>query len=67
MDDEGAACMFWLVEKHTPDRVIRQFGMVQEIFPYVDTDDALHALNLRGKAKVVWRVKHAHHIQVWNS
>ncbi|XP_075663205.1 serine/threonine-protein phosphatase 7 long form homolog [Castanea sativa] len=31
---------FWLVEKHTPDRVLRQFGMVQEIPEDVDTDDA---------------------------
>ena len=40
---------FWLVEKHTPDRVICQFGMVQEIPPNVDTDDALHAIDLRGR------------------
>nr|POE70682.1 serine/threonine-protein phosphatase 7 long form like [Quercus suber] len=40
---------FWLVERHTPDRVLRQFGMVQEIPLYVDTDDALHAIDLRGK------------------
>nr|POF03097.1 transcription initiation factor tfiid subunit 4b [Quercus suber] len=40
---------FWLVEKHTLDRVFRQFGMVQEIPLYVDTDDALHDIDLRGK------------------
>ena len=45
---------FWLVEKHTPDRIVRQFGMVQEIPPYVDTDDALHDINLRGKIEVNW-------------
>nr|POE80301.1 serine/threonine-protein phosphatase 7 long form like [Quercus suber] len=33
---------FWLVEKHTPDCVLRQFGMVQEIPPYVDTDASCH-------------------------
>lgn len=58
---------FWLVEKHTPDRVLRQFGMVQEIPLYVDTDDALHAIDLRGKTEVIWGNKHYGHIQVWNS
>ncbi|KAK9998054.1 hypothetical protein SO802_017657 [Lithocarpus litseifolius] len=43
---------FWLVEKHTPERVVRQFGMVQEIPPNVDTDDALHAIDLKGKINV---------------
>ena len=58
---------FWLVEKHTPDRVICQFGMVQEIPPNVDTNDALHAIDLRGKTNVNWRDKHVGYIQVWNS
>ena len=58
---------FWLVEKHTPDYVVRQFWMVQEIPPYVDTDDALHDIDLRGKIVVNWRDKHYGHIQVWNS
>ena len=58
---------FWLVEKHSSDRVVRQFGMVQEIPFDVDTDDALHVIDLRGKTKVNWREKHADHIQVWNS
>ena len=58
---------FWLVEKHTLDCVIRQFRMVQEMPPNVDTDDALHAINLSGKTKVNWRDKHVGHIQVWNS
>ena len=58
---------FWLVEKHTPDRVVRQFGMVQEIPPYVDTDDAFHDIDLKGKIAVNWSEKHYGHIQVWNS
>nr|POF20896.1 serine/threonine-protein phosphatase 7 long form like [Quercus suber] len=58
---------FWLVEKHTPDRVLRQFGMVQEIPLYVDIDDALHTIDLRGKIEVIWGDKHYGHIQVWNS
>ncbi|KAK9997051.1 hypothetical protein SO802_021737 [Lithocarpus litseifolius] len=58
---------FWLVEKHTPDRVVRQFGMVQEIPPNVDTGDALHKIDLRGKTGVNWRDRHRSHIQVWNT
>ncbi|XP_023912437.1 uncharacterized protein LOC112024029 isoform X2 [Quercus suber] len=58
---------FWLVEKHTPERVVRQFEMVQEIPPYVDTADALHDIDLRGKIEVNWRDKHDGHIRVWNS
>ena len=36
--------------------------MVQEIFPYVDTDDALHDIDLKGKIEVNWREKHYGHI-----
>ena len=49
---------FWPVEKHTPDRVVRKFGMVQEIPPNVDTDEALHAIDPRGKMTVNWRDRH---------
>ncbi|KAK9989670.1 hypothetical protein SO802_029909 [Lithocarpus litseifolius] len=41
--------------------------MVQKIPPSVDTDEALHAINLKGKIDVNWRDKHLGHIQVWNS
>ena len=59
---------FWLVEKHTPDHVVRQFGIVQEPPPpYIDTDDAFHAIDLREKMEVNWRDRHYGHIQVWNS
>ena len=58
---------FWLVEKPIPNRVVRQFGMVQETLPNVDTNDAFHKIDLRGKTKVNWRDKNRSHIQVWNS
>ena len=54
----------WLVEKHTLDCVVRQFRMVQEIPLYVDTDDAFHDIDLRGKIEVNWFDKHYGHIQV---
>ena len=40
---------FWLVEKHTLNCVVRQFGMVQEMLPNVDSNDAFHKIDLRGE------------------
>ena len=57
---------FWLVKKHTLDCVVRQLEMVQEISLNVDTDEALHAMDLRGKMTVNWKDRHYGHIQVWN-
>ena len=53
---------FHLVEKHTPDRVIYQFGMIQEIPRHVDTNTMLHWIDLRGKVGIDWTQRHARHI-----
>ena len=58
---------FHLVEKHTPNRVIRQFGMIQKIPRDVDTDTVLHAIDLRGKVSVDWMWKHTVHIMEWGN
>ncbi|XP_075674774.1 serine/threonine-protein phosphatase 7 long form homolog [Castanea sativa] len=51
---------FHLVEKHTSDRVVRQFGMIQEISRNVDTDTVLHAIDLRGKIEGYARLLRRH-------
>ena len=61
MDGNGAACMF------PPSRVVRQFGMIQEIPNDVDTDTVLHAIDLRGKVGVDWMRKHALHLLHWGN
>ena len=58
---------FHLVEKHTPNRVVHQFGMIQEIPCDVDTDTVLHASDLRGKVGVDWMRKHSVHIIEWGN
>ncbi|KAK9988546.1 hypothetical protein SO802_028785 [Lithocarpus litseifolius] len=58
---------FHLVELHTPDRVVRQFGMIQEIPRDVDTNTVLHQIDLRGKVGVNWMQRHAMHIMEWGN
>ena len=58
---------FHLVEKHIPDQVVHQFGMIQEIPRDVDTDTVLHKIDLRGKVGVHWMRKHAMHIMEWGN
>ena len=53
---------FHLVEKHTLDRVVHQFRMVQEIPQPVNIDVMLYGIDLRGKVSVDWTQKHAGHI-----
>ena len=58
---------FHLVEKHTSDRVVCQFGMVQEISQPVNNDVVRHEIDLRGKVGVDWMQKHAEHILDWGN
>lgn len=48
------AC-FCMVEKHQPDRVLHQFGLMQDIPIDVDTNERLHGIDLRGKVDRNWR------------
>ena len=58
---------FHLVEKYTLDRVVRQFGMIQEIPRNVDIVTMLHAIDLRGKIGVDWMRKHVVYIMEWGN
>ena len=53
---------FWLVEFHLPDRVLRQFGLKQEVPKDADIDRDLHKIDARGKVEKNWRVEHELHI-----
>ena len=67
MDSNGVACMFPPSRETYTGRVIRQFGMIQEIPRDVDTDIMLHAIDFRGKVDVDWMRKHAVHIMEWGN
>ena len=58
---------FHIIEKHTPDRVVHQFRMIQEIPHDVDIDEVLHKIDLKGKVGVNWIRKHAGHILNWGN
>ncbi|XP_065634661.1 serine/threonine-protein phosphatase 7 long form homolog [Quercus suber] len=56
---------FWVVEGHHPERVLRQFGMKQDIPINVDTSTELHKITLQGKHEKNWAVEHRTHIAKW--
>uniref|UniRef100_A0A2N9H4W6 Aminotransferase-like plant mobile domain-containing protein n=1 Tax=Fagus sylvatica TaxID=28930 RepID=A0A2N9H4W6_FAGSY len=58
---------FHIVEKHYPDRVMRQFGMQQHIPSDVNTDEKLHSIDLRGQGQKNWEHSHAPHIELWQN
>uniref|UniRef100_A0A2N9IZD0 Aminotransferase-like plant mobile domain-containing protein n=1 Tax=Fagus sylvatica TaxID=28930 RepID=A0A2N9IZD0_FAGSY len=58
---------FHIVEKHYPDRVMRQFGMQQHIPLDVNTDEKLHSIDLRGQGQKNWEHSHAPHIELWQN
>lgn len=55
---------FDVVELHLPDRVLRQFGLLQLIPAGVDTNDALHKKDRRAKSN--WMSVHSTHLQEWS-
>ena len=58
---------FCIVETHHPNRVPRQFGLVQEQPNHVVYDDKLHRIDLSGKVEKNWREEHASYILSWGT
>ncbi|KAK9992927.1 hypothetical protein SO802_022630 [Lithocarpus litseifolius] len=56
---------FWVVEGHHPERVLRQFGMMQGIPDNIDTSLELHKITLQGKHDKNWVEEHAGPIAEW--
>ncbi|KAK4487505.1 hypothetical protein RD792_005851, partial [Penstemon davidsonii] len=56
---------FEKVEWHFPDRVLRQFGMLQGIPDPCDTIRDLHTIDRRGKRHVDWARWHEQYINLW--
>ncbi|KAL8470402.1 hypothetical protein ACS0TY_033036 [Phlomoides rotata] len=55
-----------IVEIHHPNRVLRQFGMVQGIPPHIAaTHASLHDIGRRGRVGFDWVRKHAQWIDYW--
>ena len=67
MDGEGAACMFLASRETYTGPCCSSVRDGTRTPPYVDTDEALHAIDLRGKMEVNWRDRHYGHIRVWNT
>ncbi|XP_020082646.1 serine/threonine-protein phosphatase 7 long form homolog [Ananas comosus] len=54
---------FHIIELHHPDRVLRQFGLLQHI---PDAVLAISRINSRGRADEDWAAYHTSYIQHWN-
>ncbi|KAK9125448.1 hypothetical protein Scep_014294 [Stephania cephalantha] len=58
---------FHIVEWHRPERVMRQFEMIQVVAPNCAYDTRLHRIELRGRNQENWVTFHASFIQMWEN
>ncbi|KAK9142328.1 hypothetical protein Syun_011728 [Stephania yunnanensis] len=58
---------FHIVEWHRPERVMRQFGMVQVVPTNCAYDAQLHRIELRGHHHENWVTFHASYINMWEN
>ena len=58
---------FEIVEWHRPERVLRQFGLHQEIPPACSYDQQLHRVDARGRHQRDWVMYHAPYIALWDT
>ena len=57
---------FCIVERHHPERVLRQFGLAQQLPDNIVYDDRLHGIDLRGNVEKNWREEHGSYILEWD-
>ena len=57
---------FDIVEVHLPERVRRQYGLVQNIPPPCDTEPELHLISRKNQATTNWSEINGRHIARWD-
>jgi hypothetical protein len=64
----GPCILFWMVEWYTSERVVRQFGIIQEISPHtLDFVDDLHIILHEPHYYIDWSRKFEDYIVLWNA
>ena len=58
---------FDTVEWHRPERVLRQFGLHQDIPPDCSYDQHLHRVDARGRHQRDWATYHSPYIALWEA
>ena len=58
--------LFNIVEVHLPERVLRQYGLVQGIPPPYDTKPELHLISRKNQGTTNWTEINWRHITRWD-